>query len=233
MKHTVAHHPHLVLLMILAALAALLLTMPKPAHGRPAIRTSFFNAYPSAVGTRLDNLPSISGHCGVCHYAFTGAGPKNFFGEAVAAALPGFPNTDAGRQAAILSIENLDHDSDGVISKTEILDRTIYANTPTFPGLNSTNVSQVSAVNVNDILNYLTPTLGGDTVPPTVQVTSPNGGQSWTGGLAQTITWTATDNVGVTSVDVFYKDGATAPWKPLSISGSNSGSFTWFVHNTP
>lgn len=234
MKHTITHHPNMLLLMLLAVLTLLLLLMvPKPAHGKPAIRASFFAAYPTAVGTRLDNLPSISGHCGVCHYKFTGAGTKNFYGEAVATAISGFPNTDAGRQAAMLSIENLDHDGDGFISKTEILDRTIYSNTPTFQGLNSTNVSQVTDVNVNDILNYLTPTLGGDSVPPTVQVTAPNGGQSWTGGTAQTISWTAIDNVAVTNVDVFYKDGTTAAWKPLAKSAANTGSFTWFVHNTP
>lgn len=233
MKRSLTHHPYLLLLMLLAALAFLLLMLPRPAHGRPAIRTAFFAVYPSAVGTRLDNLASISGHCGVCHYRFTGGGTRNPYGAAVETALPGQPNTDAGRQAAIRSVENIDQDSDGVISKTEILDRTVYTNTPTFSGLNSTNVSQVTNVNVNDILNYLVPVLGGDTVPPTVEVTTPNGGQSWTGGSAQTIAWTATDNVAVTNVDVFYKDGAAAPWTPLAKSAANTGSFTWFVHNTP
>ncbi|MEK7348262.1 MAG: hypothetical protein AABZ94_05270 [Candidatus Eisenbacteria bacterium] len=46
-------------------------------------------------------------------------------------------------------------------------------------------MSQVTNGDVNDILNYLVPMLGGDTVPPAVEVTTPNGGQSWTGGTAQ------------------------------------------------
>ena len=233
MRHTLQDRHHLTLPLLFVLLALLLLMMARPAEGRPAIRASFFAAYPTAVGTRLDNLPSITGHCGVCHYKFTGAGTKNFYGEAVAVAIGGFPNTDAGRQAAMLSIENIDHDSDGVISKTEILDRTIYSNTPTFQGLNSTNVSLVSDVDVNDILNYLTPSLGGDTVPPTVNVTSPNGGEAWTGGIARSITWTASDNVAVTNVDVFFKDGPSNPWRPLVKSGPNSGTYTWFVHNMP
>ena len=59
---------------ILAVL--LLLLLPAAAPARPNIRASFFAAYPNAVGTQLDNLPSISGHCGVCHYAFTGTHQK-------------------------------------------------------------------------------------------------------------------------------------------------------------
>jgi len=233
MENALTHRPPLLLFVFMAVLALLLLMMARPAHGRPTIRTAFFVDYPTAVGTRLDNLPSISGHCGVCHYRFTGGSTRNPYGAAVEAALPGQPNSDAGRQAAIRSVENIDQDSDGVISKTEILDRIVYSNTPTFPGLNSTNVSQVTNVDVNDILNYLVPTLGGDTVPPTVNVTSPNGAESWTGGIARTITWTATDNMAVTNVDVFYKDGATAPLTPLAKSAANTGSLTWFVHNTP
>ncbi|HEU4724369.1 MAG TPA: FlgD immunoglobulin-like domain containing protein [Candidatus Eisenbacteria bacterium] len=227
------HHHHLPLLLFFALLALLFMMLARPAHGRPTIRASFFAAYPTAVGTRLDNLPSITGHCGVCHYKFTGGGTRNPYGAAVEAAIPGYPNTDAGRQSAILSVENLDQDGDGVVSKTEILDRSIYANTPTFSGLNATNVSQVTNVDVNDILNYLVPALGGDTVPPTVNVLSPNGGEAWTGGIGQTVTWSATDNLAVTNVDIFYKDGATTAWKQLAKSAPNSGSFTWFVHNTP
>jgi hypothetical protein len=60
---------------ILGGLVSLAVMAGDPAIARAPIRTSFMNAYPSAVGTRLDNLPSIQGHCGVCHYQFTGAGP--------------------------------------------------------------------------------------------------------------------------------------------------------------
>ena len=43
-------------------------------YGRHTGRT-FFQVYPQAEGTRLDDLPSAPGHCGVCHFAFGGAGP--------------------------------------------------------------------------------------------------------------------------------------------------------------
>jgi hypothetical protein len=216
---------------IASALAATVLAAG-PAAARNPIRQSFFNAYPAAVGSRLDNLPSIQGHCGVCHYQFTGAGPRNPYGQAVENAIPGFPNNDAGRQLAMHSIENTDSDADGFSQLLEITDLIQYTNTPTFPGLNSTNVSQVSGVTPTDILPYLVPS-GPDFQPPLVTVTSPNGGQVWTGGSQQAVTWTATDNVGVASVDVFYRDGAAEPWTMLAQFLSNPGSFTWFVHNTP
>jgi hypothetical protein len=66
-----------------------------------------------------------------------------------------------------------------------------------------------------------------------VTVTAPNGPESWTGGSAQTVTWTATDDVGVTAVDVHYRDTAAAPWKMIARGLTNTGTFTWFVHNTP
>ncbi len=220
-------------LWMLSAVLVLSFLVAGLADARNNIRQSFFGAYPSAVGSRLDNLPSIQGHCGVCHYQFTGAGPRNPYGAAVEAAIPGYPNTDAGRQQAIHSIENQDADADGYSQLVEITDRTVYANTPTFPGLNATNYTSTSGVDHNDILAYLVPSTGVDTQSPMVTVLTPNGGQQWMGGSAYTVNWTATDNVGVVSVDVFYRDGTLQPWTMIARGVANSGSITWFVHNTP
>ncbi|HEU4335422.1 MAG TPA: FlgD immunoglobulin-like domain containing protein [Candidatus Eisenbacteria bacterium] len=216
------------------ALALVFVSTPRTADARPGIRAAFFVVYPTAVGTRLDNLPSISGHCGVCHYRFTGGGDRNPYGVAVGDTLNFFPNTDAGRQAAVASVKNYDSDADGVISDTEILDHSVlYTNTPTFPGLTAGNVGLVTNVNVNDILAYLTPTTGGDTTPPTVTVNAPNGGESWTAGTSHSVTWTATDNTSVTSVDVYFRDGAVGAWKLIGKDLANSGILTWWVPNTP
>jgi len=203
------------------------------AFGRPTIRASFFSAYPNAVGTHLDDLPSIAGHCGVCHYRFTGGSTRNPYGAAIEAELPNHPNTDAGRQAAIHTIESLDQDGDGFLSLSEITDLVSYSNTPTFPGLTPSNVSLVTNVDVNDILNYLVPTTGADVTPPVVTVLAPNGAESWTGGQSRTISWVATDNLAVTTVDVFYRDSESSPWTKLAQNLANAGSFTWFVQNTP
>ena len=197
-----------------------------PALARPTIRKAFFTAYPSAVGSRLDNLPSHATHCGVCHLDFNGGGTKNPYGNAVAGT-----SMDA---AGILSIQTLDSDGDGYTNLAEITDRTNYSNTPTFPGLTAANVGSTSNVPVlSEITPYLVPLPAGDVQPPSVTVTTPNGGESWVGGTVHTVTWLATDNVGVVSVDLYYRDGATAPWSQIAANLTNSGSFSWFVHNTP
>jgi hypothetical protein len=72
-----------------------------------------------------------------------------------------------------------------------------------------------------------------ETNPPLVTVHFPNGGEAWEGGTARTIIWTATDDTAVSTIDLYYRDGAGAPWTPVARDLSNSGTFTWFVHNTP
>lgn len=78
---------------------------------------------------------------------------------------------------------------------------------------------------------------GGTYVPvdpnPVVTLTAPNGGESWGGGTQHNILWTASDDQGVTGVDVFYKDHAASAWTTLAINAPNSGTFSWWVHNTP
>jgi hypothetical protein len=196
------------------------------ADARAPIRKNFFSAYPTAVGSRLDNLPSHTTHCGVCHYDFNGGGTRNPYGIAVGGT--------AMDVAGILSLGTADSDGDGYTNAVEVTDRTNYSNTPTFPGLTSGNVGSTLNVPVlGEITPYLTPQAAGDVQPPTVMVTSPNGGESWVGGSLHTITWTATDNVGVVAVDVFYRDGAAAAWTPLAFSMANTGSLAWFVPNLP
>jgi len=78
---------------------------------------------------------------------------------------------------------------------------------------------------------------GGGTYVPgsnaTVTVLAPVGGENWTGGSSQTIRWSASAATGVTGVDLFYRDAAASPWTTLSLGEPNTGSFTWFVQNTP
>jgi len=76
------------------------------------------------------------------------------------------------------------------------------------------------------IKDFLIP---GDTVSASVTVNSPNGGESWAGGGAQSITWSAT---GVTNVKLEYTlDGGT--WSVITSSTSAStGSYTWTVPNS-
>ena len=218
----------------LAIALAILWLIPSVARARPTIRQSFFNAYPSAAGSRLDNLPSHATHCGVCHYDFNGGGTRNPYGVRLGNVLPDYGNNDAGRQQAMHSIEGEDSDADGHSTLAEVTDLVSYSNTPTFPGLTPSNVGQASNVPVlAEIQPYLVPVTGADTSPPTVTITAPNGAESWTGGASHAVTWTAADNVGVVSLDLFYRDAESAPWTMIARGLANTGSFPWFVHNTP
>lgn len=69
-----------------------------------------------------------------------------------------------------------------------------------------------------------------DTQPPLVNVTSPDGGESWAAGSSQTITWTATDDIVVASVDLALSTdgGATFP-TAIATGIPNTGSYAWTV----
>jgi hypothetical protein len=71
-----------------------------------------------------------------------------------------------------------------------------------------------------------------DHAAPAVALTAPNGGQFWAVGSPQTVTWTATDDVGVASVDLAYSTdgGATYP-DTIATGVANSGSHGWTVPN--
>ena len=51
-----------------------------------------------------------------------------------------------------------------------------------------------------------------DATAPVVTVTAPDGGESWVIGSIQTITWSASDNVGVTGFDLDYSTDGGALW---------------------
>lgn len=75
---------------------------------------------------------------------------------------------------------------------------------------------------------------GGDTTPPTVAVLTPNGAESWAVGSQQAVTWSASDDVGVTSIDLQYSTGGSGgPWTTIATGESNDGSYDWTVPNDP
>lgn len=203
------------------------------AYARANIRDAFFSAYPGAVSTTLDTVPSHPTHCGVCHYDFSGGGPRNPYGVRLGDVLPGYPTNPNGRKQAVLSIGSEDSDGDGFTSVVEVTAVTQFSNTPTFPGLAPANVSSVSNVAVSEIQTHLVPTAGADTTPPDVQVISPNGGETVTGNAAASVQWTATDTSGVAAVDIYLSDDNGITFKPVAMGLSNSGSYAFFVPNRP
>ncbi|MBL9077600.1 MAG: VCBS repeat-containing protein [Planctomycetes bacterium] len=64
------------------------------------------------------------------------------------------------------------------------------------------------------------------TPPPTITVTSPNGGEGWTAGKLYPIAWTSTVPVAAYDVDVSHDDGLT--WQPVA-RGVAATTCTWFA----
>ncbi|RZN36772.1 MAG: hypothetical protein EF813_06335 [Methanosarcinales archaeon] len=67
---------------------------------------------------------------------------------------------------------------------------------------------------------------------PVVTVNSPDGGENWKAGTAEEIRWTATDNVGVTSVDIAYSTDGGATYQMITTGISDSGAYNWTIPNT-
>jgi len=69
-----------------------------------------------------------------------------------------------------------------------------------------------------------------DVAPPTMTLTSPNGGEVLGDGLHFKIHWTATDNGAVRNVDFeLSRTGAGGPWQAVATGASNNGTFDWVV----
>lgn len=72
-----------------------------------------------------------------------------------------------------------------------------------------------------------------DATPPVVTLSTPDGGETIACGSVKAITWNATDNVGVTTVDVHYSLNGGSTWTPLATGIANTGTYGWSVPNTP
>ena len=219
--------------LVRGAIALLLVFVVQQAVAKQQIRSAFFSFYPGAVGTRLDNVPSQPGHCGVCHWDFRNGGAGwNPYGQAIRDS--GFNlNSDSGRSNAIWSVRFRDSDGDGYTNQVEITDAINYANTPTFPGLSTANTNLVMNVSLAEIAGYLTPITGGDTTPPIVQLLVPNGGQTFVANHATNVTWSASDASGVAAINLFVSLNNGATYQQIAKGQANSGTFSWVPPDRP
>jgi uncharacterized repeat protein (TIGR02543 family) len=66
---------------------------------------------------------------------------------------------------------------------------------------------------------------------PVAHLEAPNtSGEVMVVGATQSITWTASDNVGVTTVDLYLsRNGAGGPFDPIALGIANSGSYDWTI----
>jgi hypothetical protein len=65
---------------------------------------------------------------------------------------------------------------------------------------------------------------------PVVTVTQPNGGETWDIGDMYSVTWTATDNTGVTSIDIVLSlDGGLTFPDTIATGEVNDGLYDWLI----
>ncbi len=76
-------------------------------------------------------------------------------------------------------------------------------------------------------------TLLNDTTDPTVAVASPNGGETFAMGSVHDITWTASDNVAVTAIDIDYSLDNGGNWTPVATGEADDGAYPWIVPSAP
>jgi hypothetical protein len=83
----------------------------------------------------------------------------------------------------------------------------------------------------NDLIIDVTfPIHSGDTIPPAVTIQSPNGGEVLEAYGTVPVTWNATDNVGVSAIDIFYSvNGLAGPFNSIALNEANDGTYPWSV----
>ncbi len=89
-----------------------------------------------------------------------------------------------------------------------------------------------SASTFKNLLTILTVNDGSVTVhAPGITVTSPNGGENWTVGTSQNITWTSIGTSGNVKIEYSADNGTS--WTEVVASTTDDGSYSWTVPNTP
>jgi beta-lactamase superfamily II metal-dependent hydrolase len=76
-------------------------------------------------------------------------------------------------------------------------------------------------------------TASSDAIAPVVALAAPDGGETWKVGSSRAITWTATDNVAVTTVDLAWSSNGGSSWSSVASGIANTGSYNWTVPASP
>ncbi len=68
-----------------------------------------------------------------------------------------------------------------------------------------------------------------DQTAPSVTVNSPNGGETWIIGAMRDVTWSASDNVAVASVELLYSTDNGASYTSIATVPGNTTSYAWTI----
>ncbi len=64
---------------------------------------------------------------------------------------------------------------------------------------------------------------------PNIQVTAPNGDESWAVGSTEEITWNAVNGINNVNIEFSINSGTT--WQPVASNLPNTGSYAWLIPN--
>lgn len=150
---------------------------------------------------------------------------QNFVSDAADYAFPTRALSLAGVSSTTSYTDMIDHH----LNTNELFATLVPASTEVYRVDTYISSYDASTSDHYPVLSRYTFGSGGGGTTPAVQVTSPNGGESWTGGSARTITWTS---AAVTNVKLEYTlNGST--WSVITAStAASSGSYAWTVPNT-
>lgn len=145
-----------------------------------------------------------------------------------------YPITWLATDNVTVSSISLKYTTDNGTTFTTISDRlpNTGAYSWTVPNITSSTV-EIFATAFDAGGNQATATSGlfkiSDQTPPAVSVQSPNGGEFFETGSVQTIRWSATDNVAVSSVELSFSADGGSSWISIVSGGANTGAFEWTV----
>ncbi|HER43867.1 MAG TPA: hypothetical protein ENO08_05355, partial [Candidatus Eisenbacteria bacterium] len=97
-------------------------------------------------------------------------------------------------------------------------------------GFEAVNTSADRDTLITRCIDWLTAGIMPDTAPPVISGVAPAGGEELAVGEHCAITWTASDNIGVTSIDILLSTDSGATWSETIVEGTvNSGMYDWTV----
>ena len=103
-----------------------------------------------------------------------------------------------------------------------------YSVAPYTGSVDRTGTITVGGTAVWSITQQLLP-VNPDRTAPVVSIQAPAVGEIWYANQIRQIQWTATDNVGVTSVDLAYSTNGGTSYIAIASGIANSGTYSWTV----
>jgi len=68
---------------------------------------------------------------------------------------------------------------------------------------------------------------------PFAEVLVPNGGETWDMGQQYEIKWIANDDIGITSVDIYYSTNGGTDWQLIAAGEPHDGYYAWTIPDAP